>query len=108
VWTATRERCEISPVSSLGRRGVIELYRVRCADCGVKTEKVRQLPSKAPFSKRFEEAVCLACESAAARRVARQFGLAGSSASHRCELSESPVGVAKGSGLYGASIRGNV
>ena len=36
---------------------VVELYRVRCPDCGVKTEKVPQLPSKAPFSKRFEEAV---------------------------------------------------
>jgi len=57
---------------------VIELYRVRCPDCGVKTEKVPQLPSKAPFSKRFEEAVGLACESAAARRVAQQFGLAAS------------------------------
>jgi transposase len=41
----------------------------------VKTEKVPQLPSKAPFSKRFEEAVGLACESAAVRRVARQLGL---------------------------------
>ena len=41
----------------------------------VKTEKVPQLPSKAPFSKRFEEAVGLACESAPVRRVARQFGL---------------------------------
>ena len=39
---------------------VVELYRVRCPDCGVKTEKVPQLPSKAPFSKRFEEAVGLA------------------------------------------------
>ena len=57
---------------------VIELYRVRCPDCGVKTEKVPQSPSKAPFSKRFEEAVGLACESAAGRRVARQFGLASS------------------------------
>jgi transposase len=57
---------------------VVELYRVRCPDCGVKTEKVPQLPSKAPFSKRFEEAVGLACESAAVRRVARQFGLAAS------------------------------
>lgn len=57
---------------------VIELYRVRCPDCGVKTEKVAQLPSKAPFSKRFEEAVGRACESAAVRRVARQFGLAAS------------------------------
>jgi len=57
---------------------VVELYRVRCPDCGVKTEKVPQLPSKAPFSKRFEEAVGLACESAAVRRVARQFGLVSS------------------------------
>ena len=57
---------------------VIELYRVRCPDCGVKTEKIPQLPSKAPFSKRFEEAVGLACESAAGRRVAQQFGLAAS------------------------------
>ena len=57
---------------------VIELYRVRCPDCGVKAEKVPLLPSKAPFSKRFEDAVGQACESAAASRVARQFGLAAS------------------------------
>lgn len=55
---------------------VIELYRVRCPDCGPKRERVEQLPSKAPFSKRFEEAVGKACESAAARQVARQFRLA--------------------------------
>jgi transposase len=55
---------------------VIELYRVRCPDCGLKIEKVEQLPSKAPFSKRFEEAVGEACESASARRVAKQFGMA--------------------------------
>ena len=54
----------------------MELYRVRCPDCGLKIEKVDQLPSQAPFSKRFEEAVGEACESAAARRVAKQFGLA--------------------------------
>jgi transposase len=57
---------------------VIELYRVRCPNCGLKIEKVDQLPSKAPFSKRFEEAVGEACESASARRVAKQFGLPGS------------------------------
>jgi len=57
---------------------VIELYRVRCPDCGVKIERVAQLPSKAPFSKRFEDAVGEACESAAARRVAKQVGLAAS------------------------------
>ena len=53
----------------------LEIYRVRCPDCGVKREKVLLLPSKAPFPKRFEEAVGLACESASARQVARQFGL---------------------------------
>lgn len=55
---------------------VVELHRVRCPDCGIKRERVEQLPSKAPFSKRFEDAVGQACESAPARRVARQFGLA--------------------------------
>ena len=63
------------PWSEFRTTVVVELYRVQCPDCGVKTEKVPQLPSKAPFSKRFEEAVGLACESAAVRRVAKQFGL---------------------------------
>ncbi len=56
----------------------IEIYRVKCPDCGVKREKVLQLPSKAPFSKRFEEAVGEACEGASARQVARRFELAAS------------------------------
>jgi len=42
----------------------------------LKIEKVDQLPSKAPFSKRFEEAVGEACDSASARRVAQRFGMA--------------------------------
>jgi transposase len=41
---------------------IIEVYRVCCPQCGVKVEKVPQLPSKAPFSKGFEEAVGLACD----------------------------------------------
>jgi transposase len=57
---------------------VIELHRVRCPDCGIKREKMEQLPSKAPFSKRFEEAIGEACESAAVRRVARRSGLSAS------------------------------
>jgi transposase len=52
---------------------VVELYRLRCPDCGVKAERIQQLPSKAPFSQRFEDAVGLACEGAAARMVSRQF-----------------------------------
>src|SRR6266481_5343445 len=57
---------------------IIEVYRVCCPQCGVRVEEVPQLPSKAPFSKRFEEAVGLACESASVRQVARQFRLAAS------------------------------
>ncbi len=56
----------------------VEYYRIRCPKCGLKVEQVAQLPSKAPFSRDFEDAVGLACESAAARQVARQFGLAAS------------------------------
>jgi len=51
----------------------IEVYRVKCADCGVKVERVPPVPSKAPFSKRFEDAVGQACESASARQVAWRF-----------------------------------
>jgi transposase len=57
---------------------VVELYRVRCPDCGVKVEKTPQLPSKAPFSLRFEEEVGRACEGAAAAHVARRLGMAAS------------------------------
>ena len=57
---------------------VVETYRVKCPQCGIRAEKVAQLPSKAPFSKRFEEAVGQACESAAARQVARHMGRAAS------------------------------
>jgi transposase len=63
------------PWSEIQTTVFIEVYRVECPDCGVKVEKVPLLPSKAPFSKRFEDAVGLACESAAARQVSRQFGL---------------------------------
>ena len=57
---------------------IVELYRVCCPQCGVRVERMPQLPGKAPFSKDFEDAVGLACESASVRQVARQFGLAAS------------------------------
>jgi len=57
---------------------VVEVCRVPCPNCGVRAERVPQLPSKAPFSKRFEEAVGSACEGASARQVARRWGLAAS------------------------------
>lgn len=55
---------------------VVETYRMKCPRCGFRAERVAQLPSKAPFSKRFEDAVGQACESAAARQVARRLGMA--------------------------------
>jgi hypothetical protein len=45
----------------------VELYRVKCPECGPKIEKVDQVMGKIPFSKRFEDAVGQACESAAPR-----------------------------------------
>lgn len=63
------------PWSAFTATVMVAVYRVNCPDCGVKREKVPLLPSKAPFSRRFEEAVGLACEMASARQVARQFKL---------------------------------
>ena len=63
------------PVFEFRTTVIIELYRLRCPDCGPKMERVEQLPSKAPFSKRFEDAVGQACEGASARQVARRFRL---------------------------------
>jgi transposase len=81
---AIHELCEREvrdlPVFEFRATVIIELYRLRCPDCGPKMERVEQLPSKAPFAKRFEEAVGQACEAASARAVARQFGLAQSTA----------------------------
>jgi transposase len=36
----------------------IEVYRVKCPDCGVRIEKVPLLPRKAPFRLRLEDAEC--------------------------------------------------
>jgi transposase len=63
------------PVFEFRTTVIIELYRLRCPDCGPRVERVDQLPSKAPFSKRFEEAVGQACEGASARQVALRFRL---------------------------------
>lgn len=57
---------------------VVEYYRVSCPKCGLRTERVEQMPGKAPFTKDFEDEVGWACESAAARQVAWRFGLAAS------------------------------
>jgi transposase len=64
------------PVFQFRTTVVVEVYRLRCPRCGPRMERVEQLPGKAPFSRRFEDEVGQACESASARQVARRFGLA--------------------------------
>jgi transposase len=57
----------------------VRLWSWRCIVCDARmwgrVERIEQLPSKAPFSKRFGEIVGQACESAAASQVARRFQL---------------------------------
>ena len=50
----------------------------RASIVGLLNDKSAREKNKAPFSKDFEDAVGLACESASVRQVARQFGLAAS------------------------------
>jgi transposase len=76
IHDATERAVRDLPWSEYTATVVVELYRVRCPDCGPKIEKVAQLPSKAPYSKRFEDTVGQACESASARQVARRIGVA--------------------------------
>ena len=76
IHDTTEREVRDLPWSEYKATVVVELHRVRCPDCGLRIEKVAQLPSKAPFSKRFEEAVGQACESASARQVALRFQLA--------------------------------
>jgi transposase len=58
----------------------VEVLRVNCPDCGVKREKILQLPSKAPYSKRFEDAVgtglreCFGASGGTAVRPGREHG----------------------------------
>ncbi len=56
---------------------VVEVYRVGCTECGVRVEKVEQLPGKgAVQQERFEDAVGRrACEGGSGIAVGRQFGL---------------------------------
>ena len=48
---------------------VIEMYRVKCPDCGFEGGEGAAVAEQGNFSKRFEDAVGQACENAAARRV---------------------------------------
>src|SRR6266705_2716449 len=53
----------------------VEVHRVRCRRCGVRTERLPFVDGKAHYTARLEAAVAQACEAAAVSRVATQRGL---------------------------------
>jgi len=55
---------------------VVEVHRVRCRRCGVRTERLSFLEGKHPYTGRFAAAVARDCEDMAVRRVAAKWGLA--------------------------------
>src|SRR6266446_6082049 len=72
LWVRRKRGNRKLTCAQCGRR----VHQIRCPDCGIKSERSEQLPSKAPYSKRFEDSVGAACEGAAARQVARRMRLA--------------------------------
>ncbi len=55
---------------------VVEVHRVICRRCGVRTERLPFLAGKAPRTARLEAAVARDCEAAPVSRVAAKWGLA--------------------------------
>lgn len=54
---------------------VLEVHRVNCRRCGVKTERLNFLEGKHPYTARFSQSVARDCEDAPVSRVARKWGL---------------------------------
>ncbi len=54
---------------------VVEVHRVRCRRCGVRTERLPFLAGKAHYTARLEAAVAQDCEAAPVSRVAATWGL---------------------------------
>ena len=53
----------------------VEVHRVRCRQCGVRTERLPFVGGKAHYTARLEAAVAQGCEAAPVSRVAAQWGL---------------------------------
>jgi transposase len=53
----------------------VEVHRVRCGQCGVRTERLPFVGGKAHYTTRLEAAVAQACEAAPVSRLAAQWGL---------------------------------
>jgi transposase len=53
----------------------VEVHRVRCRQCGVRTERLSFIGGKAHYTTRLEAALAQGCEAAPVSRVAAQWGL---------------------------------
>ena len=53
----------------------VEVHRVRCRRCGVRTERLPFVEGKARYTTRLEDAVAGACETAPVSRVGPRWGL---------------------------------
>ena len=78
---------------------VIDVHRLNCVECGPKVEKIEQVPSKAPYTKRFEDRVGQAV------RVQRRGEWRGSSGCPRAPCALSICGIWKGGPRNGARLR---
>jgi transposase len=56
-------------------RLVVEVHRVRCRRCGVRSEQLDFLEGKHPFTRRFSQAVARDCEDMAVSRAAVKWGV---------------------------------
>jgi transposase len=54
---------------------VVEVHRVYCRRCGVRTERIEFLEGKHPYTARFSQAVARDCEDAPVHRVAPKWDL---------------------------------
>ena len=54
---------------------VVDVHRLRCRRCGVRTERIPRLAGKARYTARVEAAVAQECEQAPVIRVAARWGL---------------------------------
>jgi transposase len=54
---------------------VVDVHRLRCPRCGVRTERIPWLAGKARYTARLEAAVAEDCEHAPVSRVAAKWGL---------------------------------
>lgn len=76
VHDFSERRCRDLPWGAWKVMLMVEVHRIRCRRCGVKTERVEFLEGKHPFTRRFSQAVARDCEEMAVSRAAAKWDVA--------------------------------